>query len=323
MINLGTLEEIKDLREVWSHEAHDFTPWLAKNISILGDEVGIDISIEETESSVGDFNVDIFATDADTGKKIIIENQLEETDHNHLGKLITYASGKSADLVIWLVRKARPEHRAAIEWLNNHTDEGVGFILCEIKVFRIGNSEPAPKFEIIEQPNNWVKEMKKPSGTNKRTVLPKIKDMLEWGVVKGGDILAAKGSDEEAALLQNGHVSVNDEEMSIQDWLRRVTGWKSVETYKFAIHKEMGKTLSQIRKEYMDENMEWLYDTTSKEISFDEFHNSLKRMSETALLLQRFQDKKEAIAYLMNETGLPVEECTSAYDIYMKMFDYK
>ncbi len=323
MINLGTLEEIKDLREVWSHEAHDFTPWLAKNISILGDEVGIDISIEETESSVGDFNVDIFATDADTGKKIIIENQLEETDHDHLGKLITYASGKSADLVIWLVRKARPEHRAAIEWLNNHTDEGVGFILCEIKVFRIGNSEPAPKFEIIEQPNNWVKEMKKPSGTNKRTVLPKIKDMLEWGVVKGGDILAAKGSDEEATLLQNGHVSVNDEEMSMQDWLRRVTGWKSVETYKFAIHKETGKTLSQIRKEYMDENMEWLYDTTSKEISFDEFHNSLKRMSETALLLQRFQDKKEAIAYLINETGLPVEECTSAYDIYMKMFDYK
>ena len=323
MINLGTLEEIKDLREVWSHEAHDFTPWLAKNISILGDEVGIDISIEETESSVGDFNVDIFATDADTGKKIIIGNQLEETDHDHLGKLITYASGKSADLVIWLVRKARPEHRAAIEWLNNHTDEGVGFILCEIKVFRIGNSEPAPKFEIIEQPNNWVKEMKKPSGTNKRTVLPKIKDMLEWGVVKGGDILAAKGSDEEATLLQNGHVSVNDEEMSMQDWLRRVTGWKSVETYKFAIHKETGKTLSQIRKEYMDENMEWLYDTTSKEISFDEFHNSLKRMSEAALLLQRFEDKKEAIAYLMNETGLPAEECTSAYDIYMKIFDYK
>ncbi len=256
MINLGTLKEIKDLREVWPHEAHDFTPWLAKNIAILSDEVGIDISIEETESSVGDFNVDIFATDADTGKKIIIENQLEETDHDHLGKLITYASGKSADLVIWLVRKARPEHRAAIEWLNNHTDEGVGFILCEIKVFRIGNSEPAPKFEIIEQPNNWVKEMKKPSGSIKRTVLPKIKDMLEWGVVNAGDVLVAKGSDEEATLLQNGHVSINNEEMSIQDWLRRVTGWKSVETYKFAIHKETGKALSQIRKEYMDENME-------------------------------------------------------------------
>lgn len=255
MINLGKLQEIKDLREVWPHEAHDFTPWLAKNISVLSDEVGIDISIEETESSVGGFNADIFATDADTGKKIIIENQLEETDHDHLGKLITYASGKSADLVIWLVRKARPEHRAAIEWLNSHTDEGVGFILCEIKVFRIGNSEPAPKFEIIEQPNNWVKEMKKPSGTIERTVLPKIKDMLGWGVVAAGDILVAKGLNEEAVLLPNGHVSVNEEEMSMQDWLRRVTGWKSVETYKFAIHRETGKALSQIRREYMDKNL--------------------------------------------------------------------
>lgn len=132
---------------------------------------------------MGDFNVDIFATDADTERRVIIENQLEETDHDHLGKLITYPSGKAADVVIWLVRKARPEHRAAIEWLNNHTDEGVGFILCEIKLFRIGNSEPALKFEIIEQPNDWVKEMKKPSSGIERTKLPKIKDMLERGVV--------------------------------------------------------------------------------------------------------------------------------------------
>lgn len=254
MVNLGTLTEISDLREVWSHEAHDFTPWLAKNINILSETIGIDISIEDSEASVGDFNVDIFAVDADTGKKIIIENQLEETDHDHLGKLITYASGKAADLVIWLVRKARPEHRAAIEWLNNHTDEGVGFILCEIKVFRIGNSEPAPKFEIIEQPNDWVKEMRRLSGTIARKKLPKIKDMLEWGVVSAGDILITKGYDEEAELLSNGHVTFNGEEISMQDWLKRITGWKSVETYKFAIHKETGKSLSKIRKEYMESN---------------------------------------------------------------------
>ena len=254
MINLGTLEEIIDLRSVWPHEAHDFTPWLANNIGELSNTVGIDISIEETESSVGDFNVDVFATDADTGKRVIIENQLEETDHDHLGKLITYASGKDADMVIWLVRKARPEHRAAIEWLNNHTDEGIGFILCEVKLYRIGNSEPAPKFDIIEQPNNWVKEMKKPSGSITRTVLLKIKDMLSWGVVSSGDILVAKGYDEEAELLANGHVTYNDEEMSMQDWFRRVTGWKSVDTYVFAVHKEKGMSLTKIRKEYMDEN---------------------------------------------------------------------
>lgn len=252
MIELGTLKEIKDLREVWPHEAHDFTPWLAKNIDVLSETVGIDILIDETESSVGDFNVDIFATDADTGKKVIIENQLEETDHDHLGKLITYASGKSADLVIWLVRKARPEHRAAIEWLNNHTDERIGFILCEIKLFKIGDSEPAPKFEIIEQPNDWVKEMRKPFGSLERKALPKIADMLEWGVVSAGDILTAKGYDSESELLANGHVSVDGEEMSMLKWLKGLTGWQAVETYKFAIQKSSGKSLSEIRKEYME-----------------------------------------------------------------------
>ena len=255
MVELGKLKEISDLREIWPHEARDFTPWLAKNIKELGDTIGIDILIEETESSVGDFNVDIYATDADTNKKIIIENQLEDTDHDHLGKLITYASGKDADLVIWLVRKARPEHRAAIEWLNNHTDEGVGFILCEIKLYQIGDSLAAPKFEIIEQPNNWVKNIKAHLGANEeRRTLPTIKDMLEWNVVKAGDIIQARGYESEGELLENGHIIVDGEEMSLLKWLKGLTGWKAVETYKFAIHKESGKTLSAIRKEYMDLN---------------------------------------------------------------------
>ena len=111
--NLDTLVEIKDLRTIWPHEATDFTPWLGneENISLLGDTVGLEISVGETESAVGDFNVDIFATETGTGRRIIIENQLEDTDHDHLGKLITYASGKSAGLVIWIVKKAREEKR--------------------------------------------------------------------------------------------------------------------------------------------------------------------------------------------------------------------
>ena len=163
MINLSKLEEIKDLRTVWPHEALDFTPWLSQddNISLLADAIGIDITVDETESSVGDFNVDIFASETGTDRKIIIENQLEDTNHDHLGKLITYASGKSADIVIWVVKHAREEHKAAIEWLNNHTDDSVGFFLCEIKLYRIGNSEPAVKFEVIEKPNDWTKEVKK------------------------------------------------------------------------------------------------------------------------------------------------------------------
>ena len=102
MMNLGKLKEIKDLRKVWPHEALDFTPWLAEeeNLALLTDAVGLEITVDETESSVGDFNVDIYATETGTDRKIIIENQLEDTNHDHLGKLITYASGKSADIVI-------------------------------------------------------------------------------------------------------------------------------------------------------------------------------------------------------------------------------
>lgn len=159
------LEEIMDLKKYWKNEATDFTPWLVKeeNISILSEAVGLDITVEERESNVGDFNVDIYASETETNKKIIIENQLEATDHDHLGKLITYASGKSANIIIWIVKKAREEHKAAIEWLNNHTDDEISFFLCEIKLYKIGNSKPAIKFEVVERPNEWAKEIKKDS----------------------------------------------------------------------------------------------------------------------------------------------------------------
>ena len=158
----GKLEEITDLRDYWKNEATDFTPWLAKeeNISLLSEAIGIDITVEERESNVGDFNVDIYASETETDRKIIIENQLEATDHDHLGKLITYASGKEANIIIWIVKEAREEHRAAIEWLNNHTDKEIGFFLCEIKIYKIENSKPAVKFEVIQRPNEWAKEIK-------------------------------------------------------------------------------------------------------------------------------------------------------------------
>ena len=166
MINLGTLKEITDLRSVWPHEALNFTPWVAENVDLLADAVGLDITVDETESSVGDFNVDIYASETGTDRKIIIENQLEDTDHDHLGKLITYASGKGADVVIWVVKHAREEHKAAIEWLNNHTDDKIGFFLCEIKLFQIGNSDVAPSFTVVERPNDWTKEIKKTTAAN-------------------------------------------------------------------------------------------------------------------------------------------------------------
>ena len=165
MIALGKLEEIENLRTVWQHEARDFTKWLAEdeNINILSDALGIDITVNEVESAVGDFHADILASETGTDRKIIIENQLEETNHDHLGKIITYASGKDANIIIWLVKHAREEHTAAVEWLNAHTDDKIGFFLCEIKLYKIGDSAPAVKFEVVEKPNDGMKEARRTS----------------------------------------------------------------------------------------------------------------------------------------------------------------
>lgn len=181
MVNLQKLKEIKELRKVWPNEATDFTPWLSKdeNIELLSDAIGIDITVDETESPVGDFSVDIFASETGTDRKVIIENQLEDTNHDHLGKLITYAAGKSAVVIIWVVKHAREEHKAAIEWLNNHTDEQIGFFLCEIKLYQIGNSDPAVKFEIIEKPNEWAKEIKK-NDSNTATEIQRVEYWTEF-----------------------------------------------------------------------------------------------------------------------------------------------
>ena len=157
----------------------DFTPWLAEddNLTLLADAVGLEITVDETESSVGDFNVDIYATETGTDRKIIIENQLEDTNHDHLGKLITYASGKSADIVIWVVKRAREEHRSAIEWLNNHTDENIAFFLVEIKLYQIGSSDIAVKFEVVEKPNDWTKKIKRNTSNSS-----KLQARYDYGV---------------------------------------------------------------------------------------------------------------------------------------------
>lgn len=172
IIDLGVITRIDNLRSIWPDEARDFTPWLAKeeNLKLLGEAVGLDLVLEEKESSVGAFSADIFVKEEGTNRRIIIENQLEATDHDHLGKLITYASGKSADVVIWVVKKARDEHRQAIEWLNQRTDNSLGFFLIEIELWKIDNSRTAVKFNVVEQPNEWAKSVKE-SGAQSETKL--------------------------------------------------------------------------------------------------------------------------------------------------------
>ena len=164
--NLAKLKKV-DLRDVWGHEAIDFTNWLAleENLDLLSEEIGVDIKLIKTEASVGKFNVDILAEEEVSGRKVIIENQLEDTNHDHLGKIITYAAGYDAEIIIWIVRDVREEHQKAIEWLNEHTDEKTGFFLIKLELWQIGESSPAPKFDLIVSPNEWAKAIKaSPSG---------------------------------------------------------------------------------------------------------------------------------------------------------------
>ena len=158
---IGKLEEV-DIRELWKHEQYDFSEWLSKkeNIENLNDILGLTLVDISKETYVGSYRCDLFAKDETTGIKVIIENQLEMSNHDHLGKIITYASGLDAKVVVWIVKEAREEHRSAIEWLNNNTNSNINFFLIEIHAYKIGNSDNAPMFQVIEQPNDFIKNNK-------------------------------------------------------------------------------------------------------------------------------------------------------------------
>jgi hypothetical protein len=160
-MNLGRLRQV-ELKEIWKHEAYNFTTWLAlrENLELLSEEIDIELALIGIEYNVGRFNVDIYAEESGVGRKVIIENQLGKTDHDHLGKLITYASGLEAEIIIWIVKEVLEEHRQAIDWLNENTTEKINFFAIRMEVWRIGNSEPAPKFHIISKPNDWSKSVK-------------------------------------------------------------------------------------------------------------------------------------------------------------------
>ena len=158
---LGKLSRT-DLREIWKNEEYDFSNWLAEeeNLAQLGDEIGIPIKLLEKEAGVGKYSLDILAEEEGTGRKIIIENQLEKTDHDHLGKIITYAAGHDASVIIWIFKDICEEHRNAIDWLNENTGEDRLFFAVRIEAYKINNSDPAPKFQVICRPNEWAKVVK-------------------------------------------------------------------------------------------------------------------------------------------------------------------
>ena len=161
---LGRLRRVANARDVWTSEAGDFTPWLAENLDVLADELGMSLTLQATEVPVGEFRLDIEAQTPD-GRVVIIENQLERTDHGHMGQLLVYASGLEAASVVWVAPRFRDDHRRTLDWLNERTDTGVDFFGVEVSVVQIGDTGPrAPVFEVVARPNNWQKGVKESGG---------------------------------------------------------------------------------------------------------------------------------------------------------------
>lgn len=256
---LGKLNKV-DLRSGWKHEALDFTNWLSQqeNLNLLSESIGFDLKLIQTEAKVGSFNVDILAEEENTTNKVIIENQLEITDHDHLGKIITYASGYDAKLIVWVVKDAREEHRSAVEWLNENTTEEVGIYLVKIELWQIGDSPLAPKFEILAQPNNWAKTVKE--NINKGELgemnirqLEFWQEFKEYSKEQKSSLKLQKplpqlwtnislgSSDYHMALS----VKMRDELVVCEIYIREDKElFKKVETYKSEIEEKLGMSLS-------------------------------------------------------------------------------
>jgi hypothetical protein len=160
IIPLGTFERVA-LKDAWPTENGNFTPWLAEkaSIAILGEALNMELEVEATERRVGSFFADILARSVDEDEhRVIIENQFGRTDHGHLGQILTYLAGiEDCKTVVWIAETIQSDHRAAIDWLNENTGDEISFFAVEIELWRIGKSEPAPRFNVVASPNDWTR----------------------------------------------------------------------------------------------------------------------------------------------------------------------
>ena len=266
-MKLGRLEKL-DLRTYWRREATDFTPWLAEeeNIQLLSETIGIELEVQSQEKSVGPFSADILCKDTINDHYVLIENQLERTDHTHLGQLMTYAAGLDAVTIIWIAQKFTEEHRAALDWLNRITDDTFTFFGIEIELYKIGDSTPAPMFNIVSKPNDWTKQVKKSTSTQPATE-KKLLQQEYWQGLK--DYMESKKSfvKMQNPLLQhwtniaigksNFHLSasVNSRDNSINIWLN-IMGENAKENYDKLYNSNYENSLIELSSDLVWDKME-------------------------------------------------------------------
>lgn len=258
---IGRFKE-KDIRAIWQHEQYDFSAWLAKesNIEYLNDILGLTLIDVNTEVFVGPYRCDIVAKDETTNDTVIIENQLDSTNHDHLGKIITYAAGLNAKYIVWLVKEAKEEHRAAIEWLNSNSSKSVNFFLIEIHAYQIGDSVPAPMFEVIEKPNDFIKTEKNSSRKDSSLNKTESERLVFWEQFNNALIDAGKPFNVRKATTDHWYdVSVGTSEAHISITLVNKENRIGVEIY-IDDNKKLFDTLFENKdafEEDFGEKLEW------------------------------------------------------------------
>ncbi len=249
MQELGTIQTV-DLREVWPREAADFTPWLAMHLSELGNALGIELELQSEEAPVGSFSLDLLAHDLGKDRPVTIENQLESTNHDHLGKLLTYAAGYDAGVVIWVAKEFRDEHRQVLDWLNQNTSGNIEFFGVVVEAIRIDNSRPAPNFKLVAFPNEWRKT--KVGGTTS-----------EDGVVSERYQAYQSFFQEIVDHLRDDHKFTNARKAQPKSWCAFSTGYSGI---RYGVSFAQG---GQARVElYIDRDRDWnkeLFDTLKQD----------------------------------------------------------
>ena len=193
---LGTFKKVENIRDIWTTEDGHFTPWLFDNIDLLSEALGLELEAQEQNAPVGKFWLDLLASEVGTGHSVVIENQYGETNHDHLGKLLTYAAGFDAKIMVWIAERFSEEHRAALDLLNNRTDEDTEFFGVRIEAWAIDGLRPAPRFDVVATPNSWTKEIKKANVHGdekyKEFFQPLVDTLVAQGFVKKSKKVIAK-----------------------------------------------------------------------------------------------------------------------------------